>query len=412
MWRHSIASGVVASLMTSLVSAADYEHYVIKKIEIIDLGTLGGDESVANDINDLGEVVGWSYDSIDKMRGFIDRGDGIEALMPVMQGEYAANGINNHTHVVGEFIGQSREPSDFEPGSAFYWEPEIFLVVLDDVEPNLKEVCKGDGGEVGANAKAINDAGVIVGYRIATCPGAYREKAARWDTYASPWQPLEASPLVFYWDEDHGANDINSSGRIVGSDNDSGKLAKFGMSKVSGAWSWMGTPFDVPHPVTTSPEWYEPHTQEAFGVNDASRVVGRATLYPQGENTPDWITRAYWWSGVIQWPAKQLPIFADTKSSAAYEINNQEFIVGYADRQTATFLPRQKRAVVWHADFGIKQLPALPGGTLVSSKDCEALAVNKRKASGLVQAVGYCQVNGKRHAVRWDILTAIVTIAP
>jgi uncharacterized membrane protein len=398
----------VASLVTSLAAAADYEHYVIKKIEIVDLGTLGGDESVANDINDLGEVVGWSYDSIDKKRAFIDRGDGIQALMPAMQAEYVANGINNHTHVVGELIGHSKR-NGFEPGSAFYWEPEIFLVILDAVEPNLKKVCKGDGGEVGANAKAINDAGVIVGYRITTCPGAYGEKAARWETYASPWQELEALPLVAYWTEDHGANDINSSGRIVGGDNDT---SQFSMSKVTGAWTWMGTPYDVPNPVTTSPEWYEPHSQRAFGVNDGSRVVGRATLYPQGENTQEWVTRAYWWSGVLQWPAIQLPIFADTKSSAAYEINNQEFTVGYADRQTATFLPRQKRAVVWHADFGIAQLPVLPGGTLVSSKDCEALAVNKRNASGLVQAVGYCQLNGKRHAVRWDILTAIVTIAP
>jgi len=408
MRRHSIASGVAASLITSLASAADYEHYVIKKVEIFDLGTLGGDESVANDINDLGEVVGWSYDSIDKMRAFIDRGDGIQALMPVMQGEYAANGINNHTHVVGEFIGHSRDPADFEPGSAFYWEPEVFLVFLDDVQPNLKEVCKSDGGEVGANAKAINDAGVIVGFRIITCPGAYREKAVRWETYASPWQELKASPPKDFWAEDHWASDINSSGRIVGWDNDSSKL---GMSKATGAWTWMGTPFDVPNPVTMPPEWYEPHSQKAFGVNDGSRVVGRATLHPQGENTQEWVTRAYWWSGELQWPAIQLPIFADTKNSAAYEINNQEFIVGYADRQTATFLPRQKRAVVWHADFGIKQLPTLPGGTLVSSKDCEALAVNKRNSSGLVQAVGYCQLNGKRHAVRWDILTAVVTIS-
>jgi probable HAF family extracellular repeat protein len=393
MQQHTIAAGLIALLFIQSAQAADYEHYVIKMIEVADLGTLGGDEGVANDINDLGEIVGWSYDSAGRQRAFIDRGDGMQDLMPTLEVQFVANGINNLTQVVGDFTGLRAKDT-----SAFYWEHAIFFVQLHEaVDPKDAPYCG-----TGASAKAINDAGVIAGIRKVGCnpPGTYIHQAARWQNYASPWEKLSyaKTPANYY------AHDINNSGLIVGED-------KHGIFSWTGAWVWeAGTISDVPLPFAYAPEWFLLSTPRALGINDNGRVVGSVELKPQGMGTEDTVTRAFWWSGATP-DAEQLPIFDNTRNSTAFEINKQQFTVGYADRQSAAFLPRQKRAVIWHTDIGIHQLPLPPGGggTLLSPNPCEAFAVNDRNSSGLIQAVGYCRVNGKRKAMRWNIWTSIVT---
>lgn len=172
-----------------------------------------------------------------------------------------------------------------------------------------------------------------------------------------------------------------------------------------------GAVSDVPQPLAHAPGWYESSSQRALGINNNSWVVGSVRLKPQGLGTEDIVTRAFWWSGTTPY-AYELPIFDSTRNSTAFEINDQGFSVGYADRQNAAFLPRQKRAAIWHTDIGIKQLPLPPiedAGTQLSTNPCEAFAVNDRKNSGLVQAVGYCRINGKFRAIRWNIWISTVT---
>ena len=41
---------------------------------------------------------------------------------------------------------------------------------------------------------------------------------------------------------------------------------------------------------------------------------------------------------------------------------------------------------------------------------CEALAVNNRSETGFVQAVGFCNVGGNRHAMLWNIATYKYTL--
>jgi uncharacterized membrane protein len=147
----------------------------------------------------------------------------------------------------------------------------------------------------------------------------------------------------------------------------------------------------------------------AFGINDSSRVVGDVKVKPQGFGTDETVRRAFYWNGTSQ-SSYELEIFANSKNSTAYEINNQGFIVGSADRHNTYVLGVQRRAVVWHNDIGITQLPLPSGGTLLSPTICEAYAVGDRKTNGVVQAVGYCRIDGKRRAIRWNIGTSLVTV--
>ena len=74
-----------------------------------------------------------------------------------------------------------------------------------------------------------------------------------------------------------------------------------------------------------------------------------------------------------------------------------------------TFSLVRNAGFIWHNDFGMLELPNLPAGDRVAM--CRANALNNINASanGLIQVVGYCTVRGKRHAVRWDVTTRVVS---
>ena len=67
--------------------------------------------------------------------------------------------------------------------------------------------------------------------------------------------------------------------------------------------------------------------------------------------------------------------------------------------------------MIWHADFGVVALPFPEGTTSGGVFDhdyCEALSLNNRNSrKGLVQAVGYCSVAGRKRAMLWNIITAL-----
>jgi hypothetical protein len=145
---------------------------------------------------------------------------------------------------------------------------------------------------------------------------------------------------------------------------------------------------------------------KAFGVNDSYHIVGTARYTPV-LNSVDLSTRAFYWDGSAA-EAELLPTLVDVGETEAFEINNQGFAVGYSDNHF-------RWAVIWHRDFGVRTLtmPAGAGGGITGpGKYCKALAVNNRDASGLVQAVGYCFYDGRRHATLWNISTAEVTTFP
>ncbi len=110
---------------------------------LLDLGTLGGDESKANAVNKLGHIVGSSRDASGNGHAVIWN-PGILSLQN--QGTFGAEAydINDSDVVVGRF-----------GNTAFVWE--------NGVMKDLNTICDTAGGWVIQNAVAINNFGQIVG---------------------------------------------------------------------------------------------------------------------------------------------------------------------------------------------------------------------------------------------------------
>jgi probable HAF family extracellular repeat protein len=105
--------GVAAGTSTVFRSGGYFRHACVWSVgaeaRAIDLGTLGGGKSAALDINDLGQVVGWSYvadDNRNETRAFswqYGRMHDLNALIPPDLGWIleSADGINNQGQIVG-----------------------------------------------------------------------------------------------------------------------------------------------------------------------------------------------------------------------------------------------------------------------------------------------------------------------
>jgi len=371
------------ALLASIAHADPGWRYVISDIEVVDLGTMGGRESAAHDINDHGEIVGWSDTKSGEHHAFLWRKGGMEDLTPFEGYTADANGINNRTQVVGS-IRHLIWPSQ----RGFHWHEVTALNLLDDAYTDKWELefCASGG-----HAEAINDSGVITGSRIGGCnpPVAFISRAARWESWSAPYEeivPLGPAP------KNNSANNINSAGTIVGRNKDVG----IG----TGALRWRpGLPGSggVPLPSVPAPARPSDTPMKAYGVSDSGAIVGSLTLF--NPESGEYTERAYFWNGISP-ESVLLPMAAsDDVLSAAAEINNEGFSVGWGDNG-------DRWAVVWHGHIGARSLPTAPGKV----RYCEALAVNNRDSSGLVQAVGFCEVGGDRHAVLWNITTHSVTI--
>jgi probable HAF family extracellular repeat protein len=382
--NHLLALTLCVPLVVAAAPAPGLAPFYISDIEVVSLGTLGGDESVAKDINDKGEIVGWAEDHSGVRRAFLYR-DG--AMADITFGYLTiaeAHGINNNTQVVGYFTA---------PGGStkhgFFHDDAHFFDLLDET---------GSEYVAGSSPHAINDAGTITGELILTYLSGYFTRPVRWASRTAHWEELLhyiPAPASF---ESH---NINASGVIVGEDH-------HGYYSYTGAYVWDATVVsDVPVPAALPPEWWYIGTARAFGINGAGNIVGDMHMKPAGLNSSEIVHRAIFWNGTSS-TAQGLAVFPYGKNSGAYEINDEGFMVGWGDRMTP-LSGYQARAAVWHRDFGIALLPMPRGytsGSALSPNSCQAFAVNKRSSSGLVQAVGYCQLNGRRKALLWNISTA------
>jgi probable HAF family extracellular repeat protein len=143
---------------------------------IRDLGTLGGTEAFAEDINALGQVVGRSTNEAGFTRAFIwDEVNGMRLLPSLANGGTRAAAINDFGIVLGSENGVGGVMWDLRSGSVFDVPGGLdlnnlgqavggpFLVEESFEVRMLSELIPPDSGWEINNAWAINDAGQIVG---------------------------------------------------------------------------------------------------------------------------------------------------------------------------------------------------------------------------------------------------------
>ncbi len=148
--KSKILSSLLLIASSNLLAASQY------KIEV--LGTLGGDESYATDINENGDIVGASKTSEGINHAFVssllDEGRTITDLSTSQENtESSANAINNNGQVVGTFkILTDPNGSDYQ----------AFISEKTDATWLTTDLIAGDHDE--STATDINDAGQITGF--------------------------------------------------------------------------------------------------------------------------------------------------------------------------------------------------------------------------------------------------------
>lgn len=385
----SLALAGALAFDVSLAQITQLYTYEIETVTAVDLGTLGGDESEATDINNLGEIVGWAKTGSGVTHAFIHR-NGIMDDIGWQLGSVAtyAWGINNNSEVVGHF----QTSNGAQP---FYWVPGGMVTALESTMPPIPTAPSWPDivptepwqDDYAIWAQAINDYGRIVGR---SSPGNLPPLDPCYLWLPLQWTSPSAPPHALYcpdeWYPGTRALDVSNSGRIVGWEQDS----------YFKAFAWKdGVKTDVPMPQGSTDfcdMW-------ALGVNDAGVVVGateRCHIYSSAR-------RAMYWDGVSAM-SQDIGVPFGGEESEAREVNDQNFVAGYSEATVQTFTGGvlRDRAFLWHAHFGMRILPKLPNVSAAFT-NCAANSLNNRNGSGLVRVVGYCTVSGKKRAVRWDV---------
>jgi probable HAF family extracellular repeat protein len=374
----------------------------------VDLGTLGGAFSVANDINDGGDIVGAARHSDGRRHAFVYLDGTMHSIhtgsiFPFDDAE--AFGINNDRIVVGQF----KEANSPYHSRAFYYYPGIWLWEFAHHDPY------GLGFDWQSSARAINRhdriAGQVTRIENYDLPVPQPLGAACYNELPVTWFNAGDYPDVLFCAadsdndgvyEDSGtvpiAYDINDSGNMVGGD---------GLKSQYSMFLWKNnTHHAVPAPAGMG---VSGRYGRAYGINNKNQVVGTYGLDSDDQTTTN--TRAFYWNGTSP-DSQSLDVLPGGNVSQAYEINEVSIVAGSSERMHGS--TKRTHAIIWHPQFGMKQLPALASTTINGisvPNECHAYSLNNRKSTGLVQVVGKCKnSNGYFRAVRWNVQIKATTI--
>ena len=409
MSRFALLLGVAACLAGPLAHDATAGDPVY---QYIDLGTLGGNSSVAMGLNDARQVVGWSSIPACAVNGHECRraflwDDGVMTDLGILPGdeESVARAINNHGLVVGT------SERDVVGGSGvvhgFTWDGT--LTPLSDL------------GLGQSFAHDVNDAGQVVGHT--QDPTVHRDRAVRWDagvitdigateshSYNRAYGISEGGVVVgFAWNlfspNDATLFDGNTWFTIGGIDgpfqnaeaydvNDHG-LAVGLQAFPSGAWHPALWP--VGAPAVDLGLFPGTNLGELFDVNDAGLAVGRC----YSDFDPDF-SRAAFYDGTSLIDLNDLlPDGVDGVLFEAREINAHGDIAGTAlvDGKFRAFLMVEVSETAPWTDLGLglagtAGVPQLGGtGTLCAGDDITVGLVGARPSSLAYLVVGAAEVN-------------------
>ena len=372
---------VLASLAATVAAPAiadDGYRFTVTSVVLTDLGTLGGIASVATDVNDSGVIVGWSNNANTIKVAFVHNGTTMSDIGTPIGGTSEATGINNASRVVGfrTLTGAHR---------GFQWNAGA-VTWLANIPP---------GGTTAVNTfpKAISDASVarIVGQRTVSWPGGPSTQAVLWSVAtASTFVPLY-TPAP---DMSSFVNDVNVHGTSVGHSWNLESAMLYEWSPSTGVRA-----YEIPHVRATGCG-----DGTAYGINDAGAVVG----YEFCDGTA--VANGYWWNGDFSVRPRILGQLSGGQTNYPREVNNDNFIAGYANRRDVTVPPSTTalvdHAYVYHRDFGFHVLPR-PAG-MASSSGCFASSLNNRPTNGVITVVGGCHLPGGVRAMRWRVSTALV----
>lgn len=379
------------------VCAQSDPTYAVGAIDIVDLGTLGG-ESYGTGINDHGDVVGYAKGSDGKFRAFI-HADGV--LLSLHAGSDFSNAyaedINNSRQVVGSIY-----PTEGW-GTAFFYQPGIWAT------PMSTDASYPMGYTWGAGALAINESGRIAGYAVrhavpGETPPTDPPGKRCFDQVPVQWASSTTRPQKLFCAKDPGiaanvagleAEDINDSGNIVGRDE--------GVSAYSMFLFKNGVRYSVPAPtgLPTTNGSGGPASGVAYGINNKNHVAGVYTYWDAERSYP--ATRAYLWDDTAAPLTVNLGLPPSGIESRAFKVNEADMVVGSVATRP-DHVNRVDSGFLWHKDFGFVLLPPLaykPRSLL--AQDCTANAISETFL-GRVQIAGTCHTStGAARAVRWDV---------
>jgi len=169
MKRFSFLTTCSLCLAFSQAVQAQFFTYEIESMTATDIGTLGGEEASAMDINDLGQMTGWAMLADGTSHAFLySNGSMVDVTPSFATMKSMGRGINNNAEIVGKYDQPVGNTIVYKP---FYWSQY-------EVTPKTLAMVGGF-----TEAIAINDNGLIVG-------GAYGDwgDACGFKSYAVRWQ--------------------------------------------------------------------------------------------------------------------------------------------------------------------------------------------------------------------------------